>query len=170
MFEQAVSLYPYNGRILHALGATYYNLGIMNKAEEVLQRTTKYRIDATTFYNLGLVYSQKELFSKAEEEFKYTIYLMPKFTKAYYDLGYLYFTQGKYDDTIEQWNKILEIEPNFTNKHIVFNNLGIVYNKKEMSNKALEYFLQALQLSPEGSPIIEEIEEEIYNIYKNQLD
>jgi len=169
-FEQAASLYPYNGRILHALGTTYYNLGILNKAEEVLQRTTRYRIDANTFYNLGLVYSQAGLFSKAEEKFKYAVYLMPKFTKVYYDLGYLYFTQGKYDDTIEQWNKILEIEPNFSNKYIVMNNLGIVYQKKEMPDEALEYFVQALQLVPEGSPVIEEIEEEIYNIYKGKLD
>jgi len=169
-FEQAVSLYPYNGRILHALGTTYYNLGILNKAEEILQRTTKYLIDATTFYNLGLVYSQAGLFSKAEEEFKYALYLIPKFTKAYYDLGYLYFTQEKYDDTIEQWNKILEIEPNFPNKYIVMNNLGIVYQKKQMPDKAMEYFLHALQLAPEGSPIIEEIEGEIYNIYKDRLN
>lgn len=169
-FEQAASLYPYNGRILHALGTTYYNLGILNKAEEVLQRTTRYLIDATTFYNLGLVYSRAGLFSKAEEEFKYAVYLIPKFTKAYYDLGYLYFTQEKYDDTIEQWNRILEIEPNFPNKYIVINNLGIVYQKKEMPDKALEYFLEALQLAPEGSPIIEEIEKEIYNIYKENLD
>jgi len=168
-FEQAVLLYPYNGRILHALGTTYYNLGNLSKAEEVLQRTTRYRIDPNTFYNLGLVYSQAGLFSKAEEEFKYAIYLMPKFTKVYYDLGYLYFSQEKYDDTIEQWNKILEIEPNFPNKYIVLNNLGIVYQKKQMPDKALEYFLQALQLAPEGSPIIEEIEEGIYNIYKSQL-
>jgi len=169
-FEQAASLYPYNGRILHALGTTYYNLGILNKAEEVLQRTTRYRVDANTFYNLGLVYSQAGLFSKAEEKFKYTVYLMPKFTKAYYDLGYLYFTQEKYDDTIEQWNKILEIEPNFPNKYILLNNLGIVYNKKEMPDKALEYFLQALVLAPEGSPIIEEIEKELYNIYKSDFN
>ena len=169
-FEQAASLYPYNGRILHALGTTYYNLGILNKAEEVLQRTTRYLIDANTFYNLGLVYSRAGLFSKAEEEFKYAVYLIPKFTKAYYDLGYLYFIQEKYDDTIEQWNKILEIEPNFLNKYIVMNNLGIVYNKKEMPEKALEYFLQALQLVPEGSPVIEEIEKEIYNIYKSKLE
>jgi len=168
-FEQAASLDPYNGRILHALGATYYNLGILNKAEEVLQRTTRYRIDANTFYNLGLVYSQAGLFSKAEKEFKHAIYLDPKFTKAYYDLGYLYFIQEKYDDTIEHWNKILEIEPNFPNKYIVLNNLGIVYQKKEMPDKALEYFIQALQLAPEGSPIIEEIEGEIYNIYKGNL-
>lgn len=166
-FEQAASLYPYNGRILHALGTTYYKLGILNKAEEVLQRTTRYLIDANTFYNLGLVYSKTGLFSKAEEEFKYAVYLIPKFTKAYYDLGYLYFTQEKYDDTIEQWNKILEIEPNFPNKYIVLNNLGIAYKKMQMPDKALEYFLQALQLAPEGSPIIEEIEKEIYNIYKS---
>jgi len=91
-------------------------------------------------------------------------------TKVYYDLGYLYFTQEKYDDTIEQWNKILEIEPNFPNKYIVLNNLGIVYQKKQMPDKALEYFLEALQLAPEGSPIIEEIEGEIYNIYESNLE
>jgi tetratricopeptide (TPR) repeat protein len=169
-FEQAASFYPYNGRILHALGATYYNLGILNKAEEVLQKTIRYRIDANTFYNLGLVYSQAGLFSKAEEEFKYAVYLIPKFTKAYYDLGYLYFIQEKYDDTIEQWNDLLKIEPNFPNKYIVMNNLGIVYQKKEMSDKALEYFLEALQLAPEGSPIIEEIEEEINKIYRSNLE
>ena len=50
------------------------------------------------------------------------------------------------------------------------NNLGIVYNKKQMPDKALEYFLEALKLAPEGSPIIEEIEEEIYKIYKSKLE
>jgi len=42
--------------------------------------------------------------------------------------------------------------------------------KKEMPDKALEYFLEALQLAPEDSPIIEEIELEINNIYKSKLD
>jgi O-antigen ligase/Tfp pilus assembly protein PilF len=169
-FEQAAPLYPYNGRILHALGTTYYNLGILSKAEEILQRTTRYRIDANTFYNLGLVYRQAGLFQKAEEEFTRSIYLNPLFDKAYYDLGYLYFTQGNYDDTIEQWNKILEIEPNFPNKYIVLNNLGIVYREKQMPDRAFKYFLEALQLAPEGSPIIDEIEKEIYNIYISKLD
>ena len=39
-----------------------------------------------------------------------------------------------------------------------------------MPDKALEYFVQALQLVPEGSPIEEEIEKEIYNIYKSNLE
>ena len=169
-FEYASQLNPYNGRILHAWGTSYFNLMIYDKAESILQRTKKYIVDVNTYDNLGLLYSRLKEYQKAEEEFKQAIYLNPKFTKAYYDLGSLYFIQEKYNDTIEQWNKILEIEPNFPNRYIVLNNLGIVYKKKQMPDKAMEYFLQALQLVPEGSPIIEEVEEEIYNIYKSKLE
>jgi O-antigen ligase/Tfp pilus assembly protein PilF len=169
-FEFAVLLDPYNGRILHALGTTYYKLKVFDKAEEVLQRTKKYIIDANTFYNLGLIYWQVSLYKKAEEEFKQAIYLNPKFTEGYHYLGLLYFQQEDYDKTVEQWNKILEIEPNFPNKYIVLNNLGIVYQKKEMTDKALEYFVQALQLVPEGDSIEKEIEEEINKIYKSNLE
>ena len=169
-FEYASQLDPHNGRNLLALGTTYYNLNIQFKAEEILQKAKNYINNRNIFRNLGLSYMQTGDYKKAEKEFKHTIYLDPKFTKTYYDLGSLYFLQGDYERTIEQWNKILEIEPNFPNKYIVLNNLGIVYQKKGMPDKALKYFLEALQLAPDGSPIIEEIEEEIYNIYKSYLE
>ncbi|GAH76236.1 unnamed protein product, partial [marine sediment metagenome] len=73
-------------------------------------------------------------------------------------------------NAIEQWSKILEIEPDFPNKYIVLNNLGIVYKKKEMPDKALGYFLQALQLAPEGDLLLEDIERELLNIYRNNFD
>ena len=168
--QYAVQLDPYNGRILHALGTTYYNLNIFSKAEEILQEAKKYMIDVNTFYILGLNYSKLTMFEKAEKEFKHAIYLDPKFTEGYHYLGLLYFQKKDYDKAVEQWSKILEIEPDFPNRYIILNNLGIVYNKKEMLDKALEYFLQALQLAPEGSHIIEEIEEEIYDIYKSKLE
>jgi len=169
-FEYATQLDPYNGRILHASGTSYFNLMIYDKAENILQRAKKYIVDVNTYDNLGLLYSRLKKYTKAEEEFKKAIYLNPEFTKVYYDLGYLYFIQEKYDDTVEQWNKILEIEPNFPNTYIILNNLGIVYQKKQMPDKALEYFLEALQLGPDGNPIIEEIEGEIYNIYESNLE
>jgi len=169
-FQYAVQLNLYNGRILQVLGTTYYNLNIFSKAEEVLQEAKKYMIDVNTFCILGLNYSKLNMFEEAEEEFKNAIYLDPKFTGIHHYLGLLYFQQGDYNGAIEQWNMILEIEPNFPNEYIVLNNLGIVYNKKQMPDKALEYFLHALQLAPDGSPIIEEIEGEMYNIYKDKLE
>ncbi|MHC2994417.1 MAG: tetratricopeptide repeat protein [Candidatus Atribacteria bacterium] len=170
VISYAQELNPHNGRILHALGATYYNLNKYNQAIYYLQEAKKYIIDVNTFYILGLSYSQLNMFKEAEEELKKATYLNPKFTEGYHYLGLLYFSQEDYDSAIEQWNKIFEIEPDFSNKYVVLNNLGIVYKKKQMPDKALEYFLQALQLAPEGSPIIEEIEKEIYNIYKGHLD
>lgn len=168
--KYAAKLDPNNGRILQALGTNYYNLQIYDKAEETWQRTKNYVTDVNIFCNLGLLYSKIGAYEKSEEELKQAIYLNPKFTEGYHYLGFLYFSQEDYDGAIEQWSKILEIEPNFPNEYIVLNNLGIVYNKKQMPGKALEYFLEALQLVPEGNPIIEEIEKEIYNICKGKLD
>lgn len=169
-FEYSAQLDNYNGRNLHALGTTYYNFKIYDKAEQVLQRAKNYITDVNTFYILGLVYFKIKKYKEAEKEFKQAIFLNPKFIEGYHNLGLLYFSQEDYDSAIEQWSKILEIEPDFPNKYIVLNNLGIVYKKKEMPGRALEYFLQALQLAPEGSPIIEEIEKEIYDIYKSKLE
>jgi len=168
-YEYAVKLDPYNGRILLNLGATYCNLNILNEAEKALIKSKKYISERNIHRNLGLCYLQSSDFEEAIEKFKKTIYLDPKYSEAYFYLGYLYFLQKDYSGAIEQWCKILEVDPDYSGKYIIFANLGIVYQKKEMPDKALKYFLEALQLAPEGSPIIEEIEEEIYNIYKSNL-
>jgi len=169
-FEHATLLDPYNGTILLNLGATYYNLGIYEDAIGVLKESRKYKNDRNIYRNLGLCYMKTKKYKEAEDKFKYVIYLDPNYTIAYFDLGSLYFLQKDYNKAIEQWEKALKIEPNFAENYVILANLGIVYNKKEMSDKALEYFVQALQLAPEGSPIIEEIEGEIYNIYKDRLN
>jgi len=168
-FEYAAQLDPYNGRILLNLGTTYYNLGIYDEAEKALNRSKKYYNDRNIYRNLALCYMQLEKYKEAEEEFKYAIYLCPKFTKAYVDLAYLYAKQEDYNKAIVEWNKILEIDPDFSEKYNVLYFMGLAYQKKQMPDKALEYFLEALQLAPEGSPTIEEIEEEIYNIYISNL-
>ena len=169
-FQYAAQLAPYNGRILHALGSTYYHLDIQDEAQKTLQRTKYYFNDRNIYRNLGLSYMQSGKYQEAKKEFKYAIYLDPKFTKAYADLAYLYVIQKEYDKAIIEWNKILEIEPNFSEKYNVLYFIGLTYQKKQMPDKALEYFLQALALAPEGSPITEDIEKEIYNIYKSNLE
>lgn len=169
-FELAAHLDPYNGRILHELGTNYYILKNFNEAEKVLQRSKKYSSDASTFYNLGLVYSKLGYFKEAEDEFKMAIYLNPKYIKAYNHLYWLYYNSHFYDKAIKQFEKLLERLPNFSEKYTILYYIGIAYQKKEMPYEALEYFIQALQLAPDGSPVIEEIENEIYNIYRSNLD
>jgi len=117
-----------------------------------------------------LSYTQSGNYQEAEKEFRHAIYLDPKFYNAYNDLASLYIYENEYDKAIRQWEKAIELNLNFDEKHIFLYYIGMAYQKKQMQDKALEYFLEALQLAPEGSPIIEEIEKEIYNIYKGNLD
>jgi O-antigen ligase/Flp pilus assembly protein TadD len=168
-FKSAAWLDPSNGRILHALGSTYYHLDIQDEAQKTLQRTKYYFNDRNIYRNLGLSYTQSGNYQEAEKELKLAIYLDPKFTKAYIDLAYLYAKQKNYDKAILEWNKVLEIEPDFSEKYNVLYFMGMAYRKKEMPDKALEYFVQALRLVPEGDPIEKEIEEEINKIYKSNL-
>jgi len=169
-FKLAAHLDPYNGRILHELGTTYYILNNLAEAENTLEKSKKYISDASTFYNLGLVYSKLGDLKDAENEFKMALYLNPKYIKAYNHLYWLYYNNGFYNKAIEQCEKLLECLPNFSEKHTILYYIGIAYQKKQIPDKALEYFLEALELAPEGSPIIEEIEEEIYNIYKSNSE
>ena len=164
-FDKASRINPYDGKNLLALGGTYLNLGNYEKAEETLIKAKHYYTDVSIFYNLGLIYAQKGLFLKAEEEFKQAVYLNPHFTKGYHSIGLLYFQQKYFDEAINQWNKLLDTEPDFPNRYIVLNNIGIAYQKKKIPEKALEYFLEALKVAPAGSPVIEEIENEISKIY-----
>jgi len=85
-------------------------------------------------------------------------------------LAYLYAIQEDYDKAIIEWNKILGIEPDYSEKYNVLYLIGLSYQKKQMPDTALEYFLEALQLVPEDNPIEKEIEEEINKIYKSKLE
>ena len=169
-FKYAVQLDPNNGRVLFALGTTNYSLNIQDEAQKVLQRTKYYVNDKKIFRSLGLSYIQSGNYKEAEEELKHAIYLDPKFIDAYLDLAYLYAKQEEYDKAIVEWKKILEIDPDFSEKYNVLYFIGLTYSKKEMPDKALEYFLEALELAPEGSPIENEIEEEINKIFKSNLN
>lgn len=160
-FEQAGKLDPYNGKILYALGTNYYNLNEYSKAEEILERAENYVRDKYLFRNLGLCYIKLGDYKKAEEELEYAVYLDPAFISAYLDLAHLYDSQQDYDRAIINWLKVLEINPDYSERYKILYNLGLMYQRKEMPYKALFYFRQALDSAPEGNSLIENITKEI---------
>lgn len=168
--EHGEKLDPFNGRILRDIGDIYYKFNMYNESITYFNEAKKYSNDINIYRNLGLCYLQTGNYIEAEKNLKYAIFLDPKFIKAYFNLGYLYYLQKEFDRAIEQWNNILSIEPDYEKRYIIFYYLGMAYSARDINDKALEYFLEALQLAPEGSPIIEEIEGEINKIYKSKLE
>jgi len=159
-----------NGRIHHALGAAYYNTGNYEQAILHMKKAEINFMDKKLYRNLGLYYYKTNNYLLAEKYFEKAIYINPKYSDAYFNLGKLYYSNEKYNEAIQAWQKILQYDSNLFEIYIVYYYIGKVYQKKEMPDKALEYFSEALKLAPEGSPIIKEIEREIYNIYKGKLD
>ena len=134
-FEYAKKLNPYNGKLLLYLGATYFKLDNYERVEELLNKSRRYHNDENINRFLGLYYMEMGQYQKAEKEFKYAIYLRPEFIEAYHNLGYLYFIQEEYNGAIEQWEKILEIDPNYMKNYVILANLGMVIRKRKCQIK-----------------------------------
>ena len=108
---------------------------------------------ALEYYELGSLYLDKKLFVQS-------ITLFQKALKAEKDIeaenqalvhnamGYAYFAQEQYDIAIRQYKEALKLYPEYV---IALNNLGNVYEKKQMTVKALETYEQALKYDPNNN-------------------
>ena len=101
--------------------------------------------------------NQKE----AEEQLLQAVYIDSQFIGNYLNLAYLYSGQQNYDQAIANWLKVLEINPDYPERYKILYNLGLMYQRKKMSHKALFYFRQALDSAPKDGPHIENITKEI---------
>jgi O-antigen ligase/cytochrome c-type biogenesis protein CcmH/NrfG len=162
--EYALELDPHNGRILHTLGDVCYNLGDWGRAIEFSRLAVKYRMDKRTFRNLGLFYLAASLYKEAEDNFIYAIYLDPKYSEAYQNLGQLYYLKegkGDLDRAINIWNKGLEMNANYSNNYVLYYNLGLAYNKKGLAEEALINFNKVLELTLEENPYHQKVKNDI---------
>lgn len=107
---------------------------------------------AEEYYQLGSLYLDKKLFVQS-------INLLQKALKVDKDLppenealiqnamGYAYFAQEQYDLAIRKYKEALKLYPEYV---IALNNLGNVYEKKQLIAQAVEVYEKALQYEPEN--------------------
>ena len=115
---------------------------------------------AEEYYQLGSLYLDKKLFVQS-------ITLLRKALKADKNLpeenqalihnamGYAYFAQEQYDIAIRHYKDALKLYPEYV---IALNNLGNVYEKKQMIVKAVETYKEVLQKDPENKRAKQRVE------------
>ena len=116
-------------------------------------KLTKQKGTAKDYYELGTIYLDKRLYAKS-------ITLLKKALKAkdlgdienralvQNALGFAYAAQDQYDLAIRQYKEALEGLPEYPT---ALNNLGFVYEKKQLTAQALEAYEQALALDPKNA-------------------
>ncbi|MGE5398996.1 MAG: tetratricopeptide repeat protein [Ignavibacteriales bacterium] len=108
------STFPNDRRIQYEIGSSYYFDGEMSKAVEYLEKSV--RLDpgfAPAFNVLGYAYFKQKKDQEAEKALKRYIELQPNSPNPYDSYAELLLSQGKYDESIAQYQKALSIDPAF---------------------------------------------------------
>ena len=116
-------------------------------------KLTKEKGTAKEYYELGSIYLDKKLFVQA-------IQLLQKALKAeknlesenlaliHNALGFAYFSQEQYDLAIRNYKEAIKLFPEYTT---ALNNLGNVYEKKQLTTQALEAYENTLKYEANNS-------------------
>ncbi len=121
--------------------------GAITDFETALQSDKDYRI----YYQLGVAQEKLGNHEESIKAYNEAIKANPQFDASYNDLGSVYYNTGKYQDAINNFEKVLETSKNDTVKTAVKFNLSLAYNalasaseKSKSYKKAIEYLKKAV--------------------------
>lgn len=113
-FENAVQSSPNDVDILFNKASYLHNTDRLDKAADILKRIIKSDKNYVNAYqSLGVIYIEKDSMQKAYENFNIAVNLDPQFGIGYYYRGYTSEMLGKLQSAKDDYQTVLNFEPNF---------------------------------------------------------
>jgi len=126
--QTATRIEPGRGEAYYLLGMAYQEQENIPKAKETYEKLLTVSQDfKEAYYNLGfinLVYLND--FEEAVRFFTRAISLDPKYTDAYFNRGYSYELMGEYESARKDYQKALELVPNYERSILGLNRLDSI--------------------------------------------
>lgn len=151
--SKAININKTNDELYRKRGLCYYNLKGMNfpKALSDFQKSISLNPDnSKTYSNLSEFYYYTENYDKAIEASSTAIYLDSLDAHAYYFKGISYMSKNKFQECINNLNKALLIEPNYTN---ALGDLSLCYYNLKDYQKSLMFSNKALSVDNKNSTL-----------------
>ena len=134
--DALVAAYPNDERAHFNLGGYCFGQQQYPQAIEQYKKATELEPTYSTAYNLlGYSYRQTGDFASAEKAFQKYIELIPRDPNPYDSYAELLLKMGRFDDSIAQYRKALEIDSNFVNAHQGIA-MDLLYSGKEKEAEA----------------------------------
>jgi serine/threonine protein kinase/tetratricopeptide (TPR) repeat protein len=154
-FEKAVELDPDFAMAYFYLAVTYRALGNMEARDAALKRAKALSHKATEKERISIDAVYARYIEKDSEKYFRTIKKraekFPKEKENFYSLGAFYWGRGELDKAKKEFNKALELDPNYGEPH---NYLGGIYGRMGDFTKAIEHKKKYVELNPgEPNPI-----------------
>jgi tetratricopeptide (TPR) repeat protein len=179
--DKLLELFPSDKRVQHIAGSYFRSIERDNEtALKYFNQAIKIDKNFAPAYNLvGYLNMDLGNYDKAEKVFKKQIELIPKHPNPYDSYGEFLQKVGKYDESIEQYNKAFETDKTFITAIL---RVGDNYVLKCEYDTAREYYLQQYDLADEfwdkvgalyqiaSSYVIESKIEEAINVFTKYRD
>ena len=125
-----VELYPNDERAHQQLGQFYFGQQKYDLAVQHLKKATEIAPGYSVAYNmLGYSYRNLENYADAEKAFKKYIELIPDDPNPYDSYAEMLSKQGRFEESITQYQKALDIKPDFFASHMGISNNLIYLNR-----------------------------------------
>lgn len=116
MYREAIEMYlsikPTTHILLNKAGIAHHQMGDLDGAKRLYERSIKMRKDyAEPYNNLGAVWYAKRSYRRAESQYKKALKLMPFSASMHSNLGTAYFARKKYQQASESYARALELDP-----------------------------------------------------------
>lgn len=118
---------------------------------------------------IGLAESQAGHMDKAEAPIRNAIRLDPDNATAHYFLARLLYTDNRFDEAIEESQKVISLAPGFVR---AYENLGLCYEGKDQLADAKQWYLKAIDVEATSQTKTEwpAIDLAVLLIHENQLE
>ena len=98
------------------------------------------------YNHLGWIYETKfKDYKRGEEYYKLCLNFSPEYSPAYSNYAYLLSALGRYDDLEKHLNFAVTVQG--TDRPVLMNEFGIMYEQKGDFAKALEYYKKAIAMT-----------------------
>ena len=135
IYQKLVAAYPADERAHLLLGGSYFGVQDWNHAIVEYEKSVAINPKFSPPYNqMGYAYRFLEKYPQAEKAFKTYIELIPDDPNPYDSYAELLMRIGRFDESIIQYRKALEVDPHFINSHW---GIAANYNFKGEYDKAM---------------------------------
>lgn len=109
--------------------------------------------NARAYGSLGTVYKKRGEHDKALELYEKSMSLGKAFPEVFLHLGDIYYDRKEYDRAVQYLNEALKIDFSTKVRLGILNKLGRTYGKLGESEKAVQYFREAIRRYPESTTV-----------------
>ena len=129
------------------LGATYYQMGLLEEAKDAYKKCISIKPDyAEAYSNLGKILSVQGKLDEALHACNKAILLKPKLVEASINLGDLLIKHGKFERAILIYKKALLQNPNHPT---ALNNFANILKNQGKLEEAIEYYKKSISIKPD---------------------